>query len=243
MSVQLKADEALELLELADAQSAARWEVLLCAAVSAMGAELARIHDCEAGAATMQAGFGGLCVPLNPKHPGQPLPDGWADFEFMRGEAEEWEAEAKRLAAELEEKASDDERALSQDNAGREFTCQACGREETECSAEPCPAVLEDRGEVDEYADPCPIHRQPKDRCPAACDHGETTPGAWQFWAALDGDTTDGTVRGEDEEEAREAALKRAAVSLRISHLSDVEEIAAELDGFTLEPATKGGAA
>lgn len=34
---------------------------------------------------------------------------------------------------------------FSQDDMGREYTCTACGREESECSAEPCEAVIEDR--------------------------------------------------------------------------------------------------
>lgn len=39
---------------------------------------------------------------------------------------------------------------LTLDNMGQEFTCTACGREESECSAEPCPDVIEDRGEATE---------------------------------------------------------------------------------------------
>ena len=39
---------------------------------------------------------------------------------------------------------------LAQDNMGREFTCRACGREEGECSAEPCAAVIADREASDE---------------------------------------------------------------------------------------------
>jgi hypothetical protein len=101
VSVQLRPDEALEALQAVDAESAARWEALLCAATSAIGAELARHHDCIAGEATMQAGFGGLCVPMNPARPGQPFPDDWEHLDD--GGRAEWEAEAERLEREAEE--------------------------------------------------------------------------------------------------------------------------------------------
>lgn len=125
MSVQLRPDEALEALQAVDPDSAARWEAILCAATTAIGAELARYYDCEAGEAEMMgAGFGGICVPMNPRRPDQPLPDGWEIFDD--GAPGEWEAECERLAE-------------------AEDVCTACGRASLDCSREPCPAVIADR--------------------------------------------------------------------------------------------------
>lgn len=71
MSVQLRPDEALEALQAVDAESAARWQAILCAATTAIGAELARHYDCISGDASMEgAAFGGLCVPMNPARAG-----------------------------------------------------------------------------------------------------------------------------------------------------------------------------
>lgn len=112
MSVQLRIDEALEALQLVDPDSAARWEAILCAATTAIGAELARIHDCKAGEATMQgAAFCGICVPMSPKRPGQPFPEGWDHLDD--GGREEWEAEAEELAKLREIKLAAARRALA----------------------------------------------------------------------------------------------------------------------------------
>lgn len=101
MSVQLRPDEALEALQAVDPESAERWEAILCAATTAIGAELARHFDCVSGVATMEgAAFGGICVPMNPARHDQPLPDGW---DLLDGGARgEWEAACERLAAEGE---------------------------------------------------------------------------------------------------------------------------------------------
>lgn len=89
MSVQLRPDEALEALQAVDPESAARWEAILCAATTAIGAELARHHDCISGEATMDGiAFGGICVPMNPARADQPLPEGWEMFDD--GAPDEW---------------------------------------------------------------------------------------------------------------------------------------------------------
>lgn len=46
--------------------------------------------------------------------------------------------------------------------------CLACGRHGPDCSADPCPDVIADRGD-----EPCPINRRPKSTCPDSCNHGE----------------------------------------------------------------------
>lgn len=102
MSVQLRPDEALEALQAVDPESAARWEAILCAATTAIGAELARHYGCVSGEATMEGvGFGGICVPMNPARSDQPLPEGWDAFDD--GAPSEWEYACALLAQEEQE--------------------------------------------------------------------------------------------------------------------------------------------
>ena len=97
MSVQLRPDEALEALSEVDWQSAERWRAILCAATSAMGAELAKHYGCESLEASCESvAFGGICVPILPGHENQPFPVELSKFDD--GGAAEWADDCRRLA-------------------------------------------------------------------------------------------------------------------------------------------------
>lgn len=81
-----------------DLDCASRWEAILCNATTAMGAELAKHHNCIAGIATFELGFGGICVPINPADSETPFPDDWDHLDT--GGREEWKCEQERLKAE-----------------------------------------------------------------------------------------------------------------------------------------------
>lgn len=94
MSLQMKLDEAQEALGLIGSPAAAAFERALCAIGDAMGEELARLLDCDAGSATQEGkAFAGLCFPLQPRYRDQPFPAGF-DY-FDDGGRDDWEEQAK----------------------------------------------------------------------------------------------------------------------------------------------------
>jgi hypothetical protein len=147
MSVQLKLDEMLEVLQGIDGAEAASMERLLTACGDRMAERIAAHFDCRTERATMQGqAFGGICSPFYPAHRGQECPE--ALVEHDEGGMEDWDREADSLpprpmigggAHPRRENVGD----LSKASYG--FVCNGCGRPEADCSPYPCAAVLTDR--------------------------------------------------------------------------------------------------
>jgi hypothetical protein len=98
MSVQLKLDEMLEILQGFSPARAAAWERQLCAIGDGMALEISTHFDCIAGETTMQGvDFAGICCPFQPRRHGQPCPDALASMDH--GGADDWNEHAAELPA------------------------------------------------------------------------------------------------------------------------------------------------
>lgn len=96
MSIQLSADEMLEVLSETSHPLAASFRTQVEATASAMATAIAQVLDCNAGEATFQGvAMAGTCAPFRPRTAGQPVPPAFEHWDV--GGHGDWEAEAEEL--------------------------------------------------------------------------------------------------------------------------------------------------